>query len=209
MRHRSDAFDMFKAFKAEVEIQLETQIKILRSDRGGEYISGEFQQYLMDNGIISQFSALGTPQKNGVAERRNRTLLNMGRLMLSYSTVPVSFWEYALQTSMYILNDAPSKSVLQTPHELWIGRKPSLQHLRIFGCPTHVLKGKTEKMESHIETCIFVGYPKGTKGYYFNSPSDLKVFVSTNAKFLEKDYMNEFIPKSRIVLNEMLGDTIP
>ena len=54
-----------------------------------------------------------------------------------------------------------------------------------------------------------MGYLKGTKGYYFYSPSDLKVFVSTNAKFLEKDYMNEFIPKSRIVLNEMSRDTIP
>ncbi|KAK0601219.1 hypothetical protein LWI29_022258 [Acer saccharum] len=129
--------------------------------------------------------------------------------MLSYSTLPISFWGYALQTAIYILNDVPSKSVPKTPHELWTGRKPSLQHLRIFGCPAHVLKGKTEKMESRSETCIFVGYPKETKGYYFYSPSDLKVFVSTNAKFLEKDYMNDFVPKSRIVLNEMSGDTIP
>ena len=98
----------------------------MRSDRGGEYLSGEFQQYLIDNGIISQFSAPGTPQQNGVAERRNRTLLNMVRSMLSYSTLPVSFWGYALQTAMYILNDVPSKSVPQTPHELWTGRKPSL-----------------------------------------------------------------------------------
>ncbi|KAK0574738.1 hypothetical protein LWI29_028303 [Acer saccharum] len=182
MRHKSDAFDMFKAFKAEVENQLEKHIKILRSDRGGEYLSGEFQQYLVDNGIVSQFSAPGTPQQNG---------------------------GYALQTAIYILNDVPSKSVPKTPHELWTGRKPSLQHLRIFGCPAHVLKGKTEKMESRSETCIFVGYPKETKGYYFYSPSDLKVFVSTNAKFLEKDYMNDFVPRSRIVLNEMSGDTIP
>ena len=72
-----------------------------------------------------------------------------------------------------------------------------------------MLKGKTEKMESRTETCIFVGYPKGTKGYYFYSPSVLKVFVSTNAKFLEKDYMNGFIPKSRVFLNEMSADTIP
>ncbi|KAK0577350.1 hypothetical protein LWI29_031736 [Acer saccharum] len=190
MRHKSDAFDMFKAFKVEVENQLEKHIKILRFDRGGEYLSG-------------------TPQQNGVAERRNRTLLDMVRSMLSYSTLPISFWGYALPTAIYILNDVPSKSVPKTPHELWTGRKPSLQHLRIFGCPAHVLKGKTEKMESHSETCIFVGYPKETKGYYFYSPSDLKVFVSTNAKFLEKDYMNYFMPRSRIVLNEMSGDTIP
>ncbi|KAK0584275.1 hypothetical protein LWI29_010398 [Acer saccharum] len=207
MRHKSDAFDMFKAFKVEVENQLEKHIKILRSDRGGEYLFGEFQIYLIDNGIISQFSALGTPQQNGVAERRNRTLLDMVRYMLSYSTLTNSFWGYALQTAIYILNDLPSKSIPQTSHELWTGR--SLQHLRIFGCPAHVLKGKTEKMKSSSEICIFVGHPKGTKGYYFYSPSDLKVFFSTNAKFLEKDYMNNFVPKSRIVMNELSGDTIP
>ncbi|KAL5760754.1 hypothetical protein ACOSP7_019244 [Xanthoceras sorbifolium] len=64
-------------------------------------------------------------------------------------------------------------------------------------------------MESRSETCIFVGYPKGTKEYYFYSPTDLKVFISTNAKFLENDYMNNFAPKSRIILNEFSGDTIP
>ncbi|KAI9162085.1 hypothetical protein LWI28_023693 [Acer negundo] len=201
MRHKSDAFDMFKAFKAEVENQLEKHIKVLRSNHGREYLSGEFQQYLIDNGIASQLSAPGTPQPNGVSKRRNITLLDMVRSMLSYSTLLKSFWGYALQTAMYILNDVPSKSVPQTPHELWTGRKPSLQHLKIFGCHTHVLKGKTEKMESHSKTCIFVGHPKGTKGNYFFSPSDLKVFVLINAKFLEKEYMNDFEPKSRIVLN--------
>lgn len=144
-----------------------------------------------------------------MAERRNRTLLDMVRSMLSYSTLPISFWGYALQTAIYILNVVPSKSVPETPYELWTRQKPSLQHLRIFGCPAHVLKGKTEKMESRSETCIFMGYPKGTKGYYFYSHSDLKVFVSTNASFLENDYMNDFLPKSRILLNEMSGDTIP
>ena len=67
--------------------------------------------------------------------------------------------------------------------------------MRIFGCPAHVLKGKTEKIESQSETCLFVGNPKGTKGYYFYSPSENKVFVSTNANFLEEDYMNIFVPR--------------
>ncbi|KAL5760753.1 hypothetical protein ACOSP7_019243 [Xanthoceras sorbifolium] len=91
MRHKSDAFDMFKAFKVEVENHLEKHIKILRFDHGGEYLSGEFQQYLIDSAIISQFSAPGTPQQNGVGERRNTTLLHMVRSMLSYSMLPNSF----------------------------------------------------------------------------------------------------------------------
>ena len=68
----------------------------MKTDHGGEYLPGEFQQYLIDNGIVSQFSTLGTPQQNGIAERRNRTLLDMVRSMLSYSTLPISFWGYAL-----------------------------------------------------------------------------------------------------------------
>ncbi|KAK4847861.1 hypothetical protein QYF36_006649 [Acer negundo] len=111
MRQKLDVFDMFKAFKAEVENQHEKHIKILRSDRGGEYLSGEFQQYLIHNGIVSQLSIPGTPQQNKVSERRNRTLLDMVRSMLSYSTLPKSFWGYTLQIAMYILNDVPFKSI--------------------------------------------------------------------------------------------------
>ena len=131
MTRKSEAFDKFKEFKAEVEKQLGKNIKTLLSDRGGEYLSHDFRTYLSDNGIISQLSAPGTPQQNGVAERRNRTLLDMVRSMLSFSTLPISFWGYALQTAIYILNMVPSKSVPKTPLELWNGRKPNLTHFRI------------------------------------------------------------------------------
>ena len=71
--------------------------------------------YLLENGIISQLSAPGMPQQNGVAERRNQTLLDMIRSMMSFSGLPISFWGYALDTAMYILNPVPSKSVPKTP----------------------------------------------------------------------------------------------
>ena len=118
-------------------------------------------------GITSQLTAPGTPQQNGVAERRNRTLMEMVRSMMSYSDLPDSFWGYALETAAYILNLVPSKSVPTTPTELWTGRKPSLSHIRIWGSPAHVLSGNTSKLESRIEVCLSVGYPKGTKGGLF------------------------------------------
>ena len=105
-------------------------------------MSGEFKSYLAQEGIISQLSSPGTPQQNGVSERRNRTLLDMVRSMLSYSSLPESFWGYALETVAYILNLAPSKSVSKTPTELWKGRKPSLNHIRIWGAPAHILVQK-------------------------------------------------------------------
>ena len=75
LRRKSECFDKFKEYKAETEKRLGKCIKSLRSDRGGEYLLGEFRDYLSENGITSQLTAPGTPQQNGVAERRNRTLL--------------------------------------------------------------------------------------------------------------------------------------
>ena len=104
---------------------------------------------------------------------------------------------------MHLLNLVPSKSVPKTPMELWSGRKPSVRYLYIWGCPAHVLKGKFDKLEPKSEVCLLVGYPKETRGYLFYSRNDNKVFVNTNAKFLEYDYMNNFTPKSRVVLAKM------
>ena len=91
MHRKSEAFEKFKEFRAEAEKQLGKSIKILRSDRGGEYLSGDYMGYLSENGIQSQLSAPGMPQQNGVAERRNRTLLDMIRSMMSFSGLPISF----------------------------------------------------------------------------------------------------------------------
>ena len=104
---------------------------------------------------------------------------------------------------MYLLNLVPSNSVLKTLVELWIRRKPSRRHLRIWGCPAHVLKGKSDKLQSKTIVVFFVEYPKGTVGGLFYSHKDNKVFVSTNAKILKYDYMNDYTPKSRVVLAEM------
>ena len=93
-------------------------------------------------------TAPGTPQQNGVAERRNWTILDMVRSMLSYSTLPISFWGYALNTAMYLLNLVHLKFIAKTPIKLWIGCKPSMRHLHIWGCPAHVLKGKSDKLQS-------------------------------------------------------------
>ncbi|KAL8089363.1 hypothetical protein AgCh_038981 [Apium graveolens] len=131
--------------------------------RGGKYLLGEFREYLSENGIESQLTAPGTPQQNGVPERRNRNLLESVRLMMSYSDLPKSFWGYALETAAYLLNLVPSKSVPKTPLELWTGDKPSLRHIRIWGCPAHVLNRNATKLESHTEVRLFVGYTMGMK----------------------------------------------
>ena len=164
MQRKSETFGKFKEFLAEAERQLGKSLLCLRSDRGGEYLDTEFKDHLIEHDIVSQLTAPGTPQQNGVAERRNRTMLNMVRSMMSYSSLPLSFWGYALQTTVYIFNVVPSKSIQHTPLELWSGCKPSLCHILIWGCTTHVLKGKIGKLEPRTEICLFFGYPKGTRG---------------------------------------------
>ena len=97
------------------------KIKFLRSDRGDEYLSYEFGLQLKQCEIVSQLTPPGTPQRYGVSERRNRTLLDMVRSMMSLINLPLSFWGYALETTAFTLNTAPSKSIETTPYELHVG----------------------------------------------------------------------------------------
>ena len=87
---------MFKKFLMYVENQFQTSIRILRSDSGGEYMSHEFQEFLQQKGILSQRSCPNTPQQNGVAERKNRHLLDVTRTLLLQASVPSKFWVEAL-----------------------------------------------------------------------------------------------------------------
>ena len=133
MTHKSETFEKFKEFQSEVENHRNKKIKFLRSDRGGEYLSYEFGLHLKQCGIVLQLTPPGTPQLNGVSEHRNRTLLDMVRSMMSLIDLPLSFWGYALETTTFTLNRAPSKSIETTPYELWFGKKPKLSFLKSLG----------------------------------------------------------------------------
>ena len=99
---------------------------------------GTFAEFLQSCGIKAQYTMPGTPEQNGVAERRNRTLMDMVRSMMSITKLPQSLWGEALQIAMYILNRVPSKSVPKTPFKLWTNRKPSLNHLKVWRCHAEV-----------------------------------------------------------------------
>ncbi|KAL0462955.1 UNVERIFIED_CONTAM: Retrovirus-related Pol polyprotein from transposon TNT 1-94 [Sesamum latifolium] len=103
MSYKSETFGRFKKNRLEVENQTGRKIKALRSDRGGEYLSGEFIDHLKENEILSQWTPPGTPQLNGVAERRNRTLLDMVRYMMSFTELPPSFWATCLRRRLSCL----------------------------------------------------------------------------------------------------------
>ena len=148
----------------------------------------------------------GEPQQNGVAERRNRTLMDMVRSMLSYSSLPVELWMEALKIAAHILNRVPSKSVPKTPFELWTGRKPSLNYLKVWGCPAEakLFDPHHKKLDSKTVSCHFIGYPDKSKGYRFYCPGRSTKFVETRqAEFLEDLGINEEFPKRDISLEEL------
>ncbi|GKC75966.1 retrotransposon protein, putative, ty1-copia subclass, partial [Tanacetum coccineum] len=130
MKHKHEVFETFKVFHNEVENQLGKKIKAIRSDRGGEYLSHKFVNHMKSCGIVSQLTPPYTPQHNGVSERRNRTLLDMVRSMMNLTTLPKSFWGYALESAAGILNMVPTKKVERTPYEIWNEKAPKLSYLR-------------------------------------------------------------------------------
>ena len=103
-------------------------------------MSDEFGMHLRKCGIVPQLTPPGTPQHNGVSECHNRTLLDMVRSMMSLIDLPLSFRGYALGTTAFTLNRAPSKSVETTPYELWFAKKPKLSFLKFWGCDAYVTK---------------------------------------------------------------------
>ena len=202
LNNKYEALDAFKVFKAEVEKQCGKQIKIVRSDRGGEYYGrytedgqapGPFARFLQEHGIVAQYTMPGSPDQNGVAERRNRTLLDMVRSMLASSKLPKSLWTEALKTAVYILNRVPTKAVEKTPFELFKGWKPSLRHMRVWGCPSEVrvYNPQEKKLDPRTISGYFIGYAERSKGYRFYCPSNsTRIVESRNAKFLENDLIS-------------------
>src|SRR5438270_549399 len=191
--HKSEALKCFETYLNEVENKLERKVKTLRTDRGREYLSDQFKELCEKKGIVRQLTMPYTPQQNGVAERRNRTLMDMVRCMMAQASLPISFWGDALLTAAYLLNRVPSKSVELTPYELWTGSKPTLGHLRPWGCTAyvHFTSHPHGKLGPRAKKCIFLRYPKGSKGYVFlgeNDDGTRTELESRNVNFLEKEF---------------------
>ena len=188
LTQKSQVFDKFKEFKAFAENQTGMKLQKLRSDNGGEYTSKAFNSFCKEHGIERQFSTPYTPQQNGVAERKNRTLFESARCMLQHSGLPNVFWAEAINTAAYVLNRAPTSAVKdKTPQEAWSGKKPTVQHFRVFGCNAyaHVPDEKRTKLDPKSIKCIFLGYYEGTKCYRLFNPETKTIVKSRDVKFVE------------------------
>jgi IS30 family transposase len=134
LKEKSEAFEKFKVFKALTENQTGKRLKVVRSDRGGDFISWNFKELCDKHGIKRKYAIPRTPQQNGVVERQNRSVQKMERSMMNERNIPQTYWVEEIHTIVHILN----KSYLiphsdKTPYELWFGRPASIKHFKFFG----------------------------------------------------------------------------
>ncbi|KAG8488949.1 hypothetical protein CXB51_016967 [Gossypium anomalum] len=176
-------------FKAAAETETSCKLKTLRFDNGTEYTSSEFQKFCDETGIKHQLTNTYTPQQNGVSERKNRSLMDMARCLMFERNLPKTFWAEAVNTAVYLQNRLPTKALAQkTLFEAWFGFKPSLAHLRVFGCIcyAHIHIVKRDKLAKKAQPGILVGYSSVKKGYRILDPLSNKVLMSRDVVFDEK-----------------------
>ena len=186
LRDKAEALGKFKQWQKMVENESGLKVKKLRMDRGGEFLSKEFDTYLHENGIKRQLTTAHTPQQNGVVERRNRTVMEMARCMALGKGLPKSFWAEAVNTAVYILNRSFTKALTgKTPLEAYSGKKPSASHFRTFGCEcfVHVPDSTRKKLDPKSKKCIFMGYSQESKAYQLYDPEARKIVVSPDVVF--------------------------
>jgi len=178
-----------------IHTQFSKKIQELKSDNGGEFVNKSMQEFFRGNCLIHQTSCPNTPQRNGVAERKNRKLLEMTRAMIFDAQVPTRFWPEVVATSVYLWNRLPSQTLNhRTPLQILATQTniPPVQMLlpRVFGCSVfvHILKANRTKFDPCVEKCVFIGYATHQKGYRCYNPITHRVYVTMNCDFLESEY---------------------
>lgn len=174
----------------------------MRTDCGGEFTSQDFTNFCDVNGINRQLTAAYLPQQNGVAERKNRTIMNMVRSMLSGKDIPKTFWPEAVNWAAHVLNRSPTLAVKdQTLEEAWSGVKPSIEYFRVFGCISHVhvADNKRTKLDSKSLPCVLLGVSEESKAYRLYDPTSNKIIVSRDVVF-EEDKSWEWNKKNEEII---------
>ncbi|KAH9678582.1 retrovirus-related pol polyprotein from transposon RE1 [Citrus sinensis] len=173
-----------------VTTQFQTQIRVLHTDNEGEYMSTSIQQFLKSQGSVHQTTCVGTPQQNGVAERKNRHLLEVVRASLIQAHMPLSYWGEALASASYLINQTLSSSLrFQTPFQvlndaIMSPNVPNLP-LHVFGCVAFVHLPQQDKLSPRALRCVFGGYALHKKGYRCYHPPSRKIYITMDVVFHE------------------------
>lgn len=187
LTHKDQVFSYFLKFKNLVETPTQN-IQTLRTDRGGEYLSDEFQAFCELHGIHQQLTAGYSPEQNGVAERRNRYLLEGIRSVVAGTRLPRFLWDEVARAVNYVQNRLPCRALhLQTPEEAFSGIKPNISHLRVIGCLAfcHIPRKKRTKLDNKAIPTLCLGYDDQSKAYRCYDPASRKILISRDVVFDE------------------------
>ena len=188
-RLTSTVLGLLKQFVAEGEaMHPGHRVSILRSDNGPELVSAAFNAWLKSRGIRRERTATYTPHQNGVVERMNRAVVELGRTMLIAANLPVKFWALAMDAAVYCRNRSPTTSLDNcTPYEAWYGKRPAISHMRIFGCLAfaHVRKQERTKLDPKATACVFVGYSPDSTCYRLWDLQRASLIESRDVYFVE------------------------
>lgn len=185
MRNKNDVLTVFPEFINHVATQYNTHIKVIRSDNAPEL---SFTQLVKQHGMIHQFSCAYTPQQNSIVERKHQHILNVARALLFQSKVPLAYWSDCVCTAVYLINRTPSVLLgNKTPYELLTKKLPDYSHLKSFGCLCYVstLLKDRNKFSARADSCVFLGYPSGYKGYKVLHLDTNKISITRNVIFHE------------------------
>ncbi|GJR08030.1 putative ribonuclease H-like domain-containing protein [Tanacetum coccineum] len=185
---KDETSGILKTFITEIENQLDYKVKVIRSDNGTEFKNSVMNQFCEMKGIKREFSVARTPQQNGVAERRNRTLIEAARTMLVDSKLPTTFWAEAVNTACYVLNRVlVIKPHNKTPYELIRGRTPLIDFMKPFRCPVTILNTSDHlgKFDGKADERFFVGYSVISKAMRVFNKRTRIVEETINIRFLK------------------------
>ncbi|XP_060964985.1 retrovirus-related Pol polyprotein from transposon RE2 [Cannabis sativa] len=193
MREKSEVEQIFTDFYKMIENQFQTKISILRTDNGTEYFNHILGNFLKEKGILHQSTCPDTPEQNGIAERKNKHLLEVARAMMFYMNVPKYLWGDAVLTASYLINRMPTKVLhYTTPLKCFkkffpTSRINSDLPLKIFGSTVfvHLPKMSRSKLDPRAEKCIFLGYPPNKKGYKCFNPISKRIYITMDVSFAE------------------------
>ena len=182
-------YTVFRVFFTRFFETLETICRFFALDGGGEFNNKKFQEYLSQNGIRHETTAPYSLEQNGICERDNRTIMESVRSLLHTSGYPLSVWAEACHIVVYTLNRTSSRLIPgNIPFTLWYGSKPSLEHLRVFGCQAYAFidKWHRTKLDPKSHLCFFLGYCDHTKGYRLWDHVTSKVLIRCDVIFNEQ-----------------------
>jgi len=205
MQKKDQTFSKFVEFKTFVEKESGRKVKALRSDNGGEFVSNTFKEFCAKEGIRRELTAPHNPQQNGVAERKNRSIVGAAKAMLHDQGLPLHLWAEACNTAVYLQNRSPHRILcMHTPEEAFSGKKPDVSHIRIFGSSVycHVSKDSRKKLEPTAELGIFVGYTETPHNYLVYMPSLRKTVMRRDVKFDEEKAMRSSLERELQISSE-------